>query len=399
MVGGVEVSTDGGASWHPATGRGAWTYTWTPTAAGSTTIRSRAVDDSGNLGSPSTGVDVTVTARTCPCSLWSDTTPPPAEPLNNDGQGGIEVGVRFRADVDGVITGLRFYKGVGTTGTHVGHLWTNDGLQLAEATFTGETASGWQEVTLSTPVVITADTTYVASSHSSSGDYAADNVYFTSAFTSPPLTALADGADGANGVYRYGVSGFPTQTFQSTNYWVDVVYEPTTIADVFVTVSDTGFRRRTTIAQQGDTVQWDFTGGTHSATDASGMGLFDSGPRTSGESFQFTFTTAGRYTVDDTFSANTGTIAVPVQVTPGSGTTSTTFTVTWSSAALTGGFQADIQIRRPGAPWRNWMVNQTTTTSATFTPDTGSGTYQFRARLENAGGRSRWSLPASIAVS
>ena len=170
-------------------------------------------------------------------------------------------------------------------------------------------------------------------------------------------------------------------------------------ADVFVTVSDAGFRRRTTIAQQGDTVQWDFTGGTHSATDASGMGLFDSGPRTSGESFQFTFTTAGRYTVDDTFSANTGTIAVPVRVTPGSGTTSTTFTVTWSSAALSGGFQADIQIRRPGSPWRNWRVNQTTTTSATFTPDSGTGTYQFRARLENAGGRSRWSQPASIAVS
>jgi plastocyanin len=170
-------------------------------------------------------------------------------------------------------------------------------------------------------------------------------------------------------------------------------------ADVFVRVSDAGFRRRTTIAQQGDTVQWDFTGGTHSATDASGMGLFDSGLRTAGGSYQFTFTTAARYTVDDAFSANTGTIAVPVRVTPGSGTTSTTFTVTWSSAALSGGFQADIQIRRPGSPWRNWIVNQTTTTSATFTPDAGTGTYQFRARLENFSGRSRWSQPASIGVS
>ena len=30
VVGGVEVSVDGGATWHPAAGRATWTYTWTP---------------------------------------------------------------------------------------------------------------------------------------------------------------------------------------------------------------------------------------------------------------------------------------------------------------------------------------------------------------------------------
>ena len=29
VVGGVEVSVDGGATWHPASGRPAWTYAWT----------------------------------------------------------------------------------------------------------------------------------------------------------------------------------------------------------------------------------------------------------------------------------------------------------------------------------------------------------------------------------
>ena len=48
-VGGVEVSVDGGASWHPATGRESWSFTWTPTASGQATVRSRAADDSGNL--------------------------------------------------------------------------------------------------------------------------------------------------------------------------------------------------------------------------------------------------------------------------------------------------------------------------------------------------------------
>lgn len=58
---GVEVSTDNGMTWHPATGRTNWTYQWTPRVNGAYTIRSRAVDDSGNLESPSTGVAVTVT--------------------------------------------------------------------------------------------------------------------------------------------------------------------------------------------------------------------------------------------------------------------------------------------------------------------------------------------------
>jgi hypothetical protein len=57
---GVEISTDGGATWHPATGQGSWSYSWTPPVAGGGTIRSRAVDDSGNLETPSAGINVTV---------------------------------------------------------------------------------------------------------------------------------------------------------------------------------------------------------------------------------------------------------------------------------------------------------------------------------------------------
>jgi len=63
VVGGVEVSTDGGTSWHPAVGRESWTYSWTPTSTGNFTIRSRAVDDSGNLETPSPGVPVSVSTN------------------------------------------------------------------------------------------------------------------------------------------------------------------------------------------------------------------------------------------------------------------------------------------------------------------------------------------------
>jgi hypothetical protein len=51
-VGGVEVSVDGGASWHPADGRESWSYTFTPASTGQPAILSRAADDSGNLGPP-----------------------------------------------------------------------------------------------------------------------------------------------------------------------------------------------------------------------------------------------------------------------------------------------------------------------------------------------------------
>ena len=54
-----------------------------------------------------------------------------------------------------------------------------------------------------------------------------NNGYFaTNGVDNAPLHALADGVDGANGVYRYGAGGgFPTNTWQSSNYWVDVVFD------------------------------------------------------------------------------------------------------------------------------------------------------------------------------
>ena len=60
--------------------------------------------------------------------------------------GGIELGVKFRSTQNGFITGIRYYKGAGITGTRIGSLWSNTGTRLATATFTGETASGWQQV-------------------------------------------------------------------------------------------------------------------------------------------------------------------------------------------------------------------------------------------------------------
>jgi hypothetical protein len=62
VVGGVEVSVDGGTTWHPAVGRESWSYSWTPTATGFYSIRSRSTDDSANIETPSPGVTVAASA-------------------------------------------------------------------------------------------------------------------------------------------------------------------------------------------------------------------------------------------------------------------------------------------------------------------------------------------------
>ena len=154
-------------------------------------------------------------------SIWSSSASP--QNANENDSHPVEVGVRFSSDVDGYITGLKFYKGSGNTGIHVGHLWDSAGNLLATATFTSETATGWQQVNFSTPVAITAGTTYVASYLAPNGHYADDQNYLTSQYNSGSLHVPANG-----GVYAYGgASTFPTQVWNASNYWVDVVFTTT----------------------------------------------------------------------------------------------------------------------------------------------------------------------------
>ncbi|NNC18807.1 DUF4082 domain-containing protein [Corallococcus exiguus] len=138
-----------------------------------------------------------------------------------DDSGAVELGVRFRSDAPGRIMGVRFYKGAGNTGTHTGSLWTASGSLMATATFQDETASGWQEVRFASPVTIAADTNYVVSYHAPAGHYAVTSNGFASALDAPPLHAEASN----NGLYRYGTSGFPTSSFNASNYWVDVAFQ------------------------------------------------------------------------------------------------------------------------------------------------------------------------------
>ena len=250
VVAGVEVSIDGGTTWHFANMTTAaattvnWNYTWIADHSPSTKIMSRAVDDSGNLEKPSAGVTVNVN---CPCSVFGNVTPPTPD----DGDpSSVEVGMKFQSSVYGTVTGIRFYKAAGNTGSHIGSLWTASGQLLTQVTFTNETASGWQSASFASPVTIMPNTTYVVGYLAPNGHYSGDSGWFYPApsppptgggdYNNPPLSAVPNNTS-ANGLFAYTSSSvFPTSTFQASNYWVDVNFMATAAPGQVTNVSATG---------------------------------------------------------------------------------------------------------------------------------------------------------------
>ncbi len=204
-----------------------YSYGWTIDSAanGSHSWTAKAYDAAGNVGTSSAlARTVNIAASGCTgSSVWPASATP--KTLSDPDTAPVEVGMKFRSDVAGYICGVRFYKSTANTGTHVGSLWSSSGTRLAQATFTQETASGWQQVSFATPIAIQANTVYVVSYLAPKGRYSVDEGYFTSkGVDTAPLHALKSGVSGNNGVYRYGSGGYPTDSYQGSNYWVDVVF-------------------------------------------------------------------------------------------------------------------------------------------------------------------------------
>jgi uncharacterized protein DUF4082/fibronectin type III domain protein len=146
----------------------------------------------------------------------------PATVTVNDSNS-VELGVKFQTSTTRQLIGFRFYKGPSDTGYHIGHLWNSSGALLASAVFKNETASGWQQASLANPVTLTPGTTYIVS-YFSNGYYPATDNYFATSHASGSLTAPSDSASGGNGVYSYGdATTFPTNSYDATNYWIDVL--------------------------------------------------------------------------------------------------------------------------------------------------------------------------------
>ena len=145
----------------------------------------------------------------CPCSIWQDGTPTGA--IESNDPNAQTSGVQFQARQQrvhhrgAVLQGARRYRGAYRELVE----FVRDAAGVA-----GRSAMrprrGWQELDFSSPVAVTAGTTYVASYFSSTGYPASTAAGLASAVTNGPLTALAGG-----GVYAYGSSNtFPDQRVQ-----------------------------------------------------------------------------------------------------------------------------------------------------------------------------------------
>jgi len=188
--------------------------TFTASAAGSTTI---AVSATG-LSGASTTLTVSAPAGGSGQSLFTGQTPAIASA--SDGVP-YELGMKFTVSTSGVITALRFWKALGDTGSHIGRIWSESGTLLASVTFTGESASGWQQQALSSPLAIQTGATYVVSVNIGS------RYPFTLSGLHTQITngSIASVADGNNGVYGNPFA-FPSSAYLSSNYFRDIVFVP-----------------------------------------------------------------------------------------------------------------------------------------------------------------------------
>lgn len=114
----------------------------------------------------------------------------------------VELRLKFSSSVSGEIIGVRFYKGAQNTGTPIDDLRSSAGALLASATFSNETATGWQEVDFSTPVATIAGKAHIVADHTNAGDFSADPNFFPDG----PLSSPSSASSGGNGVFAYGAS-------------------------------------------------------------------------------------------------------------------------------------------------------------------------------------------------
>jgi hypothetical protein len=150
---------------------------------------------------------------------------------NETDDAAVTLGVKFKSGRQGFVKGIRFFSHTSPAGTYSGHLWKANGSLLASATFSNVTGADWQEVLFNDPVLIDADSVYIAAYFTSEGLYAASPTELEYSITNGSLTSLPSIPAGGNGVYAYGSSpAFPNNTFGNTNYWADLI---------FVAVADT----------------------------------------------------------------------------------------------------------------------------------------------------------------
>lgn len=182
----------------------------------------------------------------------------------------VNVGVKFEVRGAPYVSGVKFYKGTDNTGTHVAHLYdVTASTELASATYSGESSTGWQTVSFNSNVQVRDDHSYMVWVSMPNGHYAADGAYAGGSNYFGPYGhgQYGDAEDvvtipaGNSGMYSY-TSDHTTVPSNATsnNYWVSPVVGDTTDPQV-----NSGYSSSSSSA--GRTLSWSTTGkDTNSAT-------------------------------------------------------------------------------------------------------------------------------------
>jgi plastocyanin len=169
-----------------------------------------------------------------------------------------------------------------------------------------------------------------------------------------------------------------------------------------VSVQDFQFSPTPITVAQGTALTWHNNGPhTHTSTGDTPLGLWSTGNiAPNSTSPAVTFRAAGSYPYHCSIHPTTmhGVVRVPILVSPASGTTATTFTLTLTSA-LAAGFTYDVQRRLGTGTWTTFRTGVTTRT-VTFKA-TAPGTYSLRSRLVRTSNHaaSKWSPLKHVTVS
>lgn len=133
----------------------------------------------------------------------------------------VELGVTFRPDANGDVTALQYYQGARTSGVTTASLWSADGRRLATTQFAPTSQEGWRTVALKQAVSLQAGKTYVVSYHAPRGRYPVTENDLLRTRNQNGFTLPANA-----GVYSYGASSFPRNSYKGSNYLVDIRFEP-----------------------------------------------------------------------------------------------------------------------------------------------------------------------------
>jgi plastocyanin len=166
-----------------------------------------------------------------------------------------------------------------------------------------------------------------------------------------------------------------------------------------VTVSDSGFSPSAVTVRQGGSVLWQFDAGNHQNHEVKGS-WFDSGPKGPGDSYNYTFFGAGKYTIVDALNpGSTMLVKVPTRVKPSSGPVGRKYYLTLASEPPQG-FYWSLEYRYPDASGWTVLFRIRQGANYYFKPDHGPGTYQFRSQTHQFANDMApdWSPPASIQV-